>query len=168
MGYWTAEELKTSNLVWQAWHDLPCRTKYLLVLIFAIFPAIRKNKFSQINDTGNIFPIKIYSRVNILLLKFATQKRNTKKSCLFIHNLSASFRNETVYYELLVLCRVRTPKYFLKMVFLLNKPQWNTRWAFARKHDIFRCENNMLSSHVNGYISIKVKWCDTCISLVLI
>ena len=109
VGYWTAEELKTSNLVWQAWHDLPCRTKCLLVLIFAIFPAIRKNKFSQRNDTGNIFPTKIYSRVNILLLNFAIQKRSTKKSCLFIHNLSLSFRNETVYYELLVLCRVRTP-----------------------------------------------------------
>jgi len=25
---------------------------------------------------------------------------------------------------------------------------WNTRWAFARKHDIFTSENNMLSSHV--------------------
>ena len=95
VGYWTAEPLKTSNLVWQAWHDLPCRTKCLLVLIFAIFPAIRKNEFSQINDTANIFPTKIYSRVNILLLKFATQKRSTKKSCLFIHNLSLSFRNKT-------------------------------------------------------------------------
>ena len=31
---------------------------------------------------------------------------------------------------------------------LLYKRQWNPRWAFARKLDIFRCENNMLSSHV--------------------
>ena len=31
---------------------------------------------------------------------------------------------------------------------LLCKHQWNTRWAFARKLDIFTCENNMLSSHV--------------------
>ena len=33
---------------------------------------------------------------------------------------------------------------------LLNKRQWNTRWAFAWKHDIFtkNCENNMLSSHM--------------------
>ena len=26
--------------------------------------------------------------------------------------------------------------------------QWNTRWAFPQKHDIFRCENDMLFSHV--------------------
>ena len=40
--------------------------KFLRVLIFAIFPAIRKNKFPQIKITANIFPAKIYSRVNIL------------------------------------------------------------------------------------------------------
>ena len=32
--------------------------------------------------------------------------------------------------------------------YLLYKHQWNTRWAFARKLDIFTCENNMLSLHV--------------------
>ena len=26
--------------------------------------------------------------------------------------------------------------------------QWNTRWAFPQKHDIFTCENDMLFSHV--------------------
>ena len=31
---------------------------------------------------------------------------------------------------------------------LLYKHQWNTKWAFAWKLDIFTCENNMLSSHV--------------------
>ena len=31
---------------------------------------------------------------------------------------------------------------------LLYKHQWNTRWAFARKLDIFTSEYNMLSSHV--------------------
>ena len=31
---------------------------------------------------------------------------------------------------------------------LLHKHQWNTRWAFTWKLDIFTCENNMLSSHV--------------------
>ena len=48
---------------------LPCGTKFLRVLIFAffaVFPAIRKNKFPQIKITANIFPAKIYSRVNIL------------------------------------------------------------------------------------------------------
>ena len=71
---------------------------------FAVFPAIRKNKFSQIKITANIFPARIYSRVNILWLKFATQKYSTKKSCLFNHNLPLSFRNKTVYNELLVSC----------------------------------------------------------------
>ena len=31
---------------------------------------------------------------------------------------------------------------------LLYKHQWNTRWAFARKHDIFTRENNVLFSRV--------------------
>ena len=31
---------------------------------------------------------------------------------------------------------------------LLYKQQWNTRWAFARKDDIFTRENNMLFPHV--------------------
>ena len=31
---------------------------------------------------------------------------------------------------------------------LLYKHQWNTRWAFTRKHDIFTRENNMSFSHV--------------------
>ena len=68
-----------------------CDTKYFGVLIFAFFvtfPAIRKSTFPQIKSTANIFPSKIYSRVNILQLKFATQKYNTKKSCLFNHNFS--------------------------------------------------------------------------------
>ena len=31
-------------------------------------------------------------------------------------------------------------------ILLLHKHEWKTRWAFARKHDFFTCENNMLSS----------------------
>ena len=34
--------------------------------IFAIFPAILKNMFTQIKITTNIFPEKIYSRKNIV------------------------------------------------------------------------------------------------------
>ena len=63
---------------------------------------------------------------------------------------------------------------------LLYKHQWNTRWAFARKHDIFTRENNMLFSHVkislflwlhdNSRLSqdktVSVKWFG--ISLVVI
>ena len=47
---------------------VPCGTKFfgLRVLIFAVFPAIRKNKFPSIKITANIFLAKIYSRVNIL------------------------------------------------------------------------------------------------------
>ena len=45
---------------------IPCGTKFLRALILAIFPAIRKNKFPQIKITANIFPAKIYFRVNIL------------------------------------------------------------------------------------------------------
>ena len=48
-------------------------TKLLRVLIFAIFavfPAIRKtNEFPRIKITANIFPAKIYSRVNFLFSK---------------------------------------------------------------------------------------------------
>ena len=78
----------------------------LRVLIFAIFPAIRKNKFSQIKITANIFPAKIYSRLklNILELKFATQKYSAKKSCLFNYNVSLLFRNKMIYNEILVYC----------------------------------------------------------------
>ena len=78
---------------------LPCGTNFLWLLIFAIFavfPAIRKNKFPQIKITANIFPAKIYPRVNILYLKFATQKYSTRKSSLFNHNLHFSFRNNEI------------------------------------------------------------------------
>ena len=36
----------------------------------------------------------------------------------------------------------------LRKRILLYKHQWNTRWTFVRKLDIFTCENNMLSSRV--------------------
>ena len=67
---------------------------------FCDFQAMRKNQFPQIKITANIFPAKIYSRVNILYLKFATQDI-TKKSCLS-EIVPLSFRNKTVYNELLV------------------------------------------------------------------
>ena len=35
-----------------------CGTKFLRVLIFVIFPAIRKTKFPQMKITANIFPEK--------------------------------------------------------------------------------------------------------------
>ena len=47
-------------------NSIPCGKKFWWVKIFAIFPAIRKNKFPQIKITANIFTAKIYSEVNIL------------------------------------------------------------------------------------------------------
>ena len=38
--------------------NLPRGTKFLRVLIFTIFSAIRKNKFPQIEITANILPQK--------------------------------------------------------------------------------------------------------------
>ena len=94
--------------------EIPCGTKFLRVLIFtifAIFPAIRNNNPPpppfKINE--NTFPAKIYSRVlNILWLKYTTQKYSTKKSCLFNYNSPLQFRNKTVYNEL-VLHSARIP-----------------------------------------------------------
>ena len=63
--------------------------------IFAFFSAIHKNKFTQIKITAKHFSAKIYSGVNILRLKFTTQKYSTKKSCLFNYNLSLSFRKKS-------------------------------------------------------------------------
>ena len=65
---------------------LPCGTKFLRVLIFAsfaIFQAIRKNKFPQIKNTANILSAKIFATVNIL------------------YNLN-SLHKQTVYNEILV------------------------------------------------------------------
>ena len=91
--------------------EIPCGMKFLWVLIFTIFvifSSICKNNFPpKIND--NIFPGKIYSRVlNILWLKFTTQKYRTKKPCLFNYKSPLQFRNKTVYNEL-VLRNVRIP-----------------------------------------------------------
>ena len=58
---------------------LPCGTKFLRVLIFAsfaIFQAIRKNKFPQIKNTANIFSAKIFATVNILYNLNSLHKQN--------------------------------------------------------------------------------------------
>ena len=85
--------------------EILCSTKFLRVLIFAIFVifrAIRKNGFPKKKLPQTFFPKKFTPE----LLKFATQKFSTKKSCLFNLNLPLTFRNKTVYNELLVLHRV--------------------------------------------------------------
>ena len=43
---------------------------------FAIFQAIRKNKFPQIKNTANIFPAKIFATVNILYNLNSLHKQN--------------------------------------------------------------------------------------------
>ena len=77
---------------------------FLRVLIFAIFPAIRKNKFPQIKITAN----PDFSRKNLLQSKYSlTLIRYTKikyYEIVFNHNLSLSFRNKTVYNEIMVIC----------------------------------------------------------------
>ena len=70
---------------------------------------LQKKVPAKIKTTGNIFPAKIYFRVNLNYLQFATQKYSTRKLCMFNYNLPLSFRNKTVYNELLVLHRVPIP-----------------------------------------------------------
>jgi len=45
---------------------VPCGTKFLRVLILAIFFAIRKNKFPQNKNDRKFFSAKIYSTVGII------------------------------------------------------------------------------------------------------
>ena len=90
--------------------------------------------------------------------------------------LFARFHYKVIRKSLKQWTRTKVPK----KICLLYKHQWNTRWAFSRKLDIFTCENNMLSSHVkispmlwlhnksrlSHQKTIQVKW--FCISLVFI
>ena len=63
--YFTSKQTKFRKTRDTVWHES-----------FAIFLAIRKNEFPPKKKSINakIFPAKIYSRVNILWQKFATQK----------------------------------------------------------------------------------------------
>ena len=92
--------------------EMPCGTKFLRVLIFTIFPAIRKNSPpppTKKKLTKTFFPEKIYSRVlNILSIKFTTQKYSTKKPCKCNYNSPLQFRNKTGNNGL-VLHNARTP-----------------------------------------------------------
>ena len=96
---------------------LPCGTKFLRVLMFAIFPAIRKissgkkkkNKKIKIIiliikkiiiiKTANISPAKIYSRVNILDLKFATQKYSTNKEVVSVRFCNRMTKKSNLFYS---------------------------------------------------------------------
>ena len=71
---------------------------------FAIFPAIRKNNSPPKKLRETFFPQKFTLDLvlNILWLKFTTQKYSTKKSCLFNYNSPLQFRNKTVYNELVL------------------------------------------------------------------
>ena len=91
-------------------------------LRFCVFSAIHKNKLPQLKITAKHFPAKIYSGVNILRLKFTTQKYSTKKSCLFNYNLSLSFRNKAVYNEILTHTAVLA-QYCLKICISIARTQ---------------------------------------------
>ena len=80
------------------WHEI---LRVLIFCDFCVFSAIHKNKLPRLKITAKHFPAKNYSGVNIVRLKFTTQKYSTKKSCLFNYNLSLSFRNKAVYNEIL-------------------------------------------------------------------
>ena len=80
------------------WHEI---LRVLIFCDFCVFSAIHKNKLPQLKIAARHFPAKNYSGVNILRLKFTTQKYSTKKSYLFNYNLSLSFRNKAVYDEIL-------------------------------------------------------------------
>ena len=56
---------------------LPCGTRFLRVLIFAIFSTIRKKKFPQIKITAKIFPANIYPRGNTVFSNLNSLHKNT-------------------------------------------------------------------------------------------
>ena len=87
---------------------LPCGTKFLRVLIFEIFPAIRKNKFPQIKTIANIFSANIYSRVNI---KFAAQNTILKhRVCSITTRASFIKKHNSIQWTTgLIILRVRIP-----------------------------------------------------------
>ena len=67
------------------WHEIFAGSNFCDFCRFSSDPQ----KYVPVNkNTTNIFSAKIYSRVNILYLEFATQRHITQKSCLFNHNLS--------------------------------------------------------------------------------
>ena len=112
---------------------LPCGTKFLRVLMFAIFPAIRKissgKKKKKKNyiikiiiliilkkifiNTANISPAKIYSRVNILDLKFATQKYSINKEVVSVRFCNRMTKKSNLF------CSFNTG-YAKRSVFFLN------------------------------------------------
>ena len=49
--------------------------------------------------------------------------------------------------------KFRISKLPCNILYLLYKHQWNTRWAFARKHDIFTCEKNTVAM-ATQYVAI--------------
>ena len=88
------------------WH------KFILVLVFAIFPVIRKNRFRQKEiiitkiitkiitvNTVNIFPATIYFRVNILELKFAAQKYSTNKEVVSVRFCNRMRKKSNLFYS---------------------------------------------------------------------
>ena len=99
------------------WHEIISGSKVWDLCDFSSDPVkISSQKFI----TANIFPAKIYFRVNILSLKFARQKCSTKQLYLFNYNLSLSFRNDACAKFSLVFAGLRPPWYCLDIIFSLH------------------------------------------------
>ena len=103
------------------------------------------------NGSGN-WPIR--ARDLLLLCYNIYFKRNYWVSVLFLrklqNHLKLTIRHQWIS-SLRATSNISLPPSLVRRlvdIILLYKHQWNTRWAFARKLDIFRRENNMLSSHV--------------------
>ena len=129
--------------------------KFLRVLIFAVFPMIRNNMFLQIKITANIFPAKIFSRVNILYLKFATQKYNTKKLCLVNDNLSKTMKYWFLVSKCVFLLHVLSKNeniinagYFLKIAKLI--PSKKNQSVLIEKISSRKTQKNRQSTKINS------------------
>ena len=151
---------------------LPCGTKFLRVLMFAIFSAIRKNRFRQENNnnnkiiitiiiinTVNIFPAKIYFRVNILELKFATQKYSTNKEVVSVRFCNRMTKKSNLFYSFYT--GYAKHSVVLKYVFplqILKKKKKNGRkyyqWFFRHFLSFF-CKKSVPSKKNQSVLNAK-------------
>ena len=102
--------VKVYDILRKAACILPFGKNFLRVLIFAIFPAIRKNKFPKIKITANIFPAKKY----IVFSNLNSLHKNTIPRNRVCSITTCLFHSETKRY---------TTKYWFivwKYVFLLH------------------------------------------------
>ena len=82
----------------------------------SIFPAICKNRVPQIKITATIFPAKIYSRVIIFVLRFATLNTEVKNRVCSI----TTWLRYTMNYRFYIRCAYHSYCTVWKYVFLLH------------------------------------------------